>query len=460
VGIDAAALKAFGKKFKGTTVAPGDPSFDESRAIFNSMIDRKPALIAKATDADDAAAVIALARDTGVDLTVRSGGHSVAGMSIADDAILLDLRGLNEVVVDPDKRVARVGGGAIWGELDAATAEHGLATTGGRVSTTGVAGLTLNGGSGWAERKMGLACDRLVAAELVTADGSRVRASADENPDLFWALRGGGGNFGVATQLEFRLDPLTEILVGLLMYTPEKAEDVIRNYRDFAADAPDELGGGCVFLTGPPMEGIVPENLQGKILTGVLGVWFGDPEEGRKVMAPILEFGSRDVELVMPAPYSEFNKMLDDPPGHRNYWTSAYHDSFPDAAIDTFVEYGRQMKPSPSQLAFFPWGGAVARVSPDETPMARRKTPWLTHPLAVWPDAADDDFWRDWARGFNKDMKSFSSDGVYLNFIGNEGEDRIIAAYGKENYDRLAEIKAQYDPDNVFRFNQNIKPSK
>jgi hypothetical protein len=208
------------------------------------------------------------------------------------------------------------------------------------------------------------------------------------------------------------------------------------------------------------MEGIVPENLQGTILTGVLGVWFGDPEEGRKAMAPILEFGTRDVELVMPAPYSEFNKMLDDPPGHRNYWTAAYHDSFPDAAINKFAEYGRQMKPSPSQLAFFPWGGEVARVSSDETPMARRKTPWLTHPFAVWPDAADDDFWRNWARGFNKDMKSFSSEGVYLNFIGNEGEDRIVAAYGKENYDRLAELKTQYDPENVFRFNQNIKPSK
>ena len=459
MGIDAAALKEFGKTFKGTTVAPGDPSYDESRAIFNSMIDRKPALIAKATDADDVAAVIALARDTGVDLTVRSGGHSVAGMSIADDAILLDLRGLNQVVVDADNRVARVGGGAVWGEVDAATGAHGLATTGGRVSTTGVAGLTLNGGSGWAERKMGLACDRLVAAELVTADGSRVRASKDENPELLWALRGGGGNFGVATLLEFRLDPLAEIFVGLLMYTPEKAEEVIRNYRDFAADAPDELGGGCVFLTGPPMEGIVPENLQGTILTGVLGVWFGDVDEGRKAMAPILEFGKPDVELVMPAPYHEFNKMLDDPPGHRNYWTAAYHDSFPDAAIDKFAEYGRQMKPSPSQLAFFPWGGEVARVSPDETPMARRQTPWLTHPFAVWPDAADDDFWRNWARGFNKDMKSFSSDGIYLNFIGNEGEDRIVAAYGKENYDRLVEIKTQYDPDNVFRFNQNIKPA-
>jgi FAD/FMN-containing dehydrogenase len=458
-GIDAGAMKAFGKRFKGTIISHGDAGYDESRAIFNSMIDRMPALIARCADVDDVAAVIALARDTGQSLTVRSGGHSVAGMSVADGAILCDMRGLNQVSVDPDKRVARVGGGAIWGEVDAATGAHGLATTGGRVSTTGVAGFTLNGGSGWAERKLGLSCDRLVSVELVTADGSRVRCSSDENRELFWALHGGGGNFGIATQFEFRLDPMAEILVAFLMFTPEKGEEVARNYRDFAATAPDELGGGFVFLTGPPME-FVPEHLQGTIMAGVLGVWFGDPEEGRRAMAPILEFGSPDVELVMPAPYAEFNKMLDDPPGHRNYWTAAYHDTFPDAAIGKFVGYGRRMKPSPSQLALFPWGGAVARVDPETTPMARRETSWLTHPFAVWPEPADDEFWIDWARGFSKDMKDFSSDGVYLNFIGDEGEDRIVAAYGKENYDRLAELKTQHDPDNLFRFNQNIKPAK
>ncbi|MGH2784035.1 MAG: FAD-binding oxidoreductase [Actinomycetota bacterium] len=458
MGIDAAALKAFTKTFKGTTSSPGDADYDESRGIFNTMIDRKPAFIARATDADDVAGVIALARDTGTPLTVRSGGHSVAGMSITDDAILLDTRAINTITVDPDKRVARVGGGAIWGELDAATAQHGLVTTGGRVSTTGVAGLTLGGGSGWAERKYGLACDRLVSVELVTADGSQVRASADENPDLFWALHGGGGNFGVATQFEFRLDALSMMYVGLILYTPDKAEEVARNYRDFAATAPDELGGGFAFLTGPPEE-FVPEHLQGTIMCGVIATWFGDPDEGEKALAPITEFGSPDVAVKMPIPYVEFNKMLDDPPGHRNYWTASYHDAFPDSAIDGFIGYGRQMKPSAAQLVFLPWGGAVARVDPGSTPMARRDTAWVTHPFALWMDAGDDDFWINWARGFNKDMKSFSSGGVYLNFIGNEGEDRIVAAYGKANHDRLAKIKGQYDPDNVFRFNQNIKPA-
>ncbi|MGH2792925.1 MAG: FAD-binding oxidoreductase [Actinomycetota bacterium] len=458
MGIEAQALEAFRKSFKGTTSATGDADYDESRIIFNMMIDRKPALIARATDADDIAAVIALARETGSPLTVRSGGHSVAGMSIADDAILLDTRALNAVAVDPEKRIARVGGGAIWGEVDAATAEHGLVTTGGRVSTTGVAGLTLGGGSGWAERKYGLACDRLVSVELVTAAGTKVRASADENPDLFWALHGGGGNFGVATQFEFRLDPLSMMYVGLILYTPDKAVEVARNYRDFAASAPEELGGGFAFLTGPPEE-FVPEHLQGTIMCGVIAAWFGDPDEGAKAMEPITGFGTPDVQVTMPIPYVEFNKMLDDPPGHRNYWTASYHDGFPDAAIDTFTGYGRQMKPSAAQLIFLPWGGAVARVNGADTPMARRDTSWVTHPFALWLDATDDDFWINWARSFNKDMKTYSSDGVYLNFIGNEGQDRIIAAYGKENYDRLAQLKRQYDPDNVFRFNQNIKPA-
>ncbi len=448
------------KGFKGTTVSPGDATYDESRAIFNMMIDRKPALIARPVDADDVAAVISLARSTGTALTVRSGGHSVAGASLADGAILCDMRGLNDVIVDTDRRIVSVGGGAVWGEVDAATGRHGLATTGGRVSTTGVAGLTLGGGSGWAERKMGLACDRLVSVELVTADGTRVRAAADENPDLFWALHGAGGNLGIATRFEFRLDAIPEVLVGLLLYTQDQAEALTRHYRDFIEHgAPDEIGGGVVFLTGPPEEFVPPEH-QGTIMAGCLAVWFGDPEQGRKEMAPLLEFGDRAAEVVMPLPYLEFNKMLDDPPGNRNYWTAAYHDSFPDQAVDTFAKYGRQMKPSPAQLAFFPWGGAVARVNPDETPMARRKTPWLTHPFAVWPDAADDDFWISWARGFNKDIKRFSTDGVYLNFIGDEGDDRIVAAFGKANYDRLAEIKGHYDPENLFRFNQNIKPSR
>lgn len=459
MGLDATALKSFQRSFKGATIAPGDAAYDEGRTIFNMMIDRRPALIARPANVEDVAAVIALSRRTGVPLTIKSGGHSVAGASLADDAILCDMRGLNTVAVDPERRVVRVGGGAVWGEVDAATAEHGLATTGGRVSTTGVAGLTLGGGSGWAERKLGLACDRLVSVELVTADGSLVRASADENPDLFWALHGAGHNFGVTTQLEFRLDELPMVYVGLLLYTADKAEEIGKHYRDFMdAGAPDEIGGGFVFLTGPPEE-FVPEQHHGTVMTGVLAVWFGDPEKGQKELAPLLGFNERDGGLEMPIPYVEFNKMLDDPPGNRNYWTAAYHDAFSDEAMAIFADYGRRMKPSPAQLAFFPWGGEVARVDPASTPMARRTTPWVTHPFAVWPDAADDGFWVDWARSFNKDMKRFSNDAVYLNFIGDEGQDRVVAGYGKANYDRLAKIKAQYDPENVFRFNQNIKPA-
>lgn len=457
VPIDGAALRRFEKTFSGQIVRPDAEDYNQARSIFNSMIDKRPSVIAMCRTVDDVVAAVAFGRDANLEIAVRSGGHSVAGMGLSDGGLVIDMRGLNEVILNKRRRTARAGGGATWGEFDAATAAQGLATTGGRVSTTGVSGLTLGGGSGWIERKHGLACDNLLAVELVTADGSLVRASEDENADLFWALHGGGGNFGVATALEFGLHPIaSNILAALLLFPPERGPDVGRVYRDLVETAPDELGGGFAYLTAPPEE-FVPEHLRGTIMSGVIVTWAGDPDEGQAFIQPLLDLEPA-VPLVMPVPCAEFQHMLDDPPGFRNYWTADYHDEFPDEAIDIFCEFGRRSKPSPTQLILLPWGGAVGRIDDDATALSQRGARWVTHPLCLWESASDDVFWTGFARDFSKEMKRFSTGGVYLNFIGDEGTDRIVAAYGKDKYERLAEIKAEYDPSNLFHLNQNIKP--
>jgi FAD/FMN-containing dehydrogenase len=456
-GISEKDLATFDRAFKGTAVRPGDPTYDEDRTIFNAMIDRKPALVAKCTDAGDVAAAIRLARDAGLPLSVRSGGHSVAGMSIADGGVVLDMRLMNAVAVDPAKRVATVGGGATWGDFDAATTQHSLSATGGRVSTTGVAGLTLGGGSGWTERKFGLACDNLRSVTLVTADGSTVKASDDENPDLFWALHGGGGNFGAAVSFEFNLHPMDpNILATLIMYEREQGAEVARNYRDYVATASEDLGGGCAYLTAPPAP-FVPEDVQGRVVAGVVATWIGDHAEGAEALKPLTGFGKPLVNVQMPLPYVMFQSMLNDPPNMRNYWTAEYHDEASDELIDVLAKYGLTQKPSGTQLLLIPWGGAIAR-NTGNGPMTKRDVSWLTHPLTIWESADDDDFWLKWTKGAQAELKKFATGGTYLNFQGDEGEDRIVAAFGKDNYERLAEIKAQYDPDNVFRLNQNIKP--
>ena len=450
-------LAAFTTAFKGTVVQPGDPTYDESRSIFNSMIDRRPVLIARCTSADDVVAAVRLARETDTPLSVRSGGHSVAGMSIADGGIVIDMRAMNQVTVDPATRVATVGGGATWGDFDMAAAPHALGSTGGRVSTTGVAGLTLGGGSGWAERKFGLACDSLRSVTLVTADGKTVQTSEDEHPDLFWALHGAGGNFGVATQFEFDLHDMDpNILATLILYAPEEGEAVARNYRDFVTGAPDDLGGGFAYLTAPPAP-FVPADVQGRVCAGVIATWFGDHEKGAQTLKPITEFGTPLVNVQMPIPYVMFQSMLNDPPGMRNYWTVEYHDTFPDDAIDILASFGRKEKPSSTQLILLPWGGAIERGAA-KWPQSARSAKWGTHPLAMWESADDDEFWLGWARGYRDAIRPYANGNVYLNFTGDEGDDRIVAAFGKANFERLQEVKASFDPDNVFRFNSNIKP--
>lgn len=439
-------------------IRPGHADYDEMRTLFNAMIDRRPAVIARCGTAADVAEALAYARAEGIAVAVRSGGHSVAGTSVNDGGLVVDVRPMKAAEVDPVARRVRVGAGCTWSDFDRATQEHGLAATGGRVSTTGVAGLTLGGGSGWLERSMGLACDNLVSVDLVTADGREVTASETENPDLFWGLHGGGGNFGVATSLEFAVRPLgPEVLAGVAFWSGDAGRDLATFYRDWAQTLPDELGTALIFLTAPP-EDFVPAHMVGRTAAVVGLLHAGPVDEGRDLVRPLLE-RSPEIDLVSPMPYADFQCMIDDPPGLRNYWTADYHDSFPDAALDVFVKYGFERPDISSQQLLLPWGGAVARVPEDATPMTHRDAAWVSHPFAMWEDPALDETAMSWARGFRRDIAAHASGGVYLNFIGDEGEDRIRAAYGPEKYARLAALKAEWDPENVFRGNQNIRPA-
>lgn len=443
--------------FEGRVLRPGDEGYDEARALYNVMIDRRPALIAQCTGPDDVARAIDHARREGLPLAVKAGGHSVAGQSLVEGGVVLDLSSLKEVTVDPERRVVRVGGGVLWGELDAATQEHGLATTGGRVSTTGVAGLTLGGGSGWLERSYGLACDNLVAVELVTADGELVRASAAENPDLFWALHGGGGNFGVATALEFRLYPVgPEVFSGLAVYDPRDAGELVRAIRDFHEGGPAEAG--IAFGHAPAREeyDFLPEEWRDRLVFLLVGMWNGVPEEGERALRPLINAAEPIADLFGTYPYAEFQRMIDDPPGYRNWWTAEYVNELPDEAIDVLCAYGEEIPAGASQMFAIPWGAAVA--SPEvDTPLANRDAAYVIHPFCLWTDPSRDVEHVAWGRRVREVFEPWATGVTYLNFVGDEGEDRIRKAFGPA-YERLVDVKTAWDPENVFRGNQNIKP--
>ena len=358
--VDVAALRGL----KGPVLVPGHERYEAARTVFNAMIDARPAVIAQCTDVEDVRAAINYGRETGIATAVRSGGHSVAGMSTVDDGLVIDLRNMKDITVDREARTATCGPGVTWAEFDRATQQHGLATTGGRVSTTGVAGLTLGGGSGWLERKHGLSCDNLMSVELVTASGESVRASAVEHPDLFWALHGGGGNFGVATAFEFALHPLgPTVLAGLMLWPGSRGREVLELTRDLMADAPDELAVFVLYLTGPP-EPFVPANLQGELCCGLALMWAGTAMEDGEPYAERFRALRPEVDLVEPMPYVQFQSMFDDPPGLRNYWTADYLSELSDEALGVFHEHCTRMPvPSSCQPLIIPWGGAVARVS-------------------------------------------------------------------------------------------------
>jgi FAD/FMN-containing dehydrogenase len=452
------SFDAFAKRFSGELIDERDPRYDEARELFNSMIQTRPALIAQCATSDDVAAAIAFAGDADLEIAVRAGGHSVAGTSSVEGGIVIDVRPLDAITIDPQQKRARVGGGVTWGPFDRAAQEHGLATTGGRVSTTGVAGLTLGGGSGWLERMYGLACDNLVSVDLVLANGEQVTASKDSHPELFWALHGGGGNFGVATSFEFQLYDVGPIVqAGLLLWGAESGEDVMHTYRDLADAAPENLATGGVYLTGPP-EDFVPEHLQGQRAVAVAWCYFGSEAESDALIAPLRALRP-EVDLVGPMPYADFQCMIDDPPGNRNYWSAEYLANFDDNAVAAFVKASGEMPISFSQNLIIPWGGAVARVTADDTPMTNREAAWVFHPFAVWPDAERDAEHIAWAKEALATMHKYATGGIYLNFIGDEGQDRVRAAFGEANYARLADVKRRYDPDNRFHRNQNIRPA-
>jgi len=448
-------------EFSGTTLSAGDAGYDEARAVFNGMIDRRPALIARCANVDDVAAVVNLARTNDLPLSIYGGGHGVTGSAVVDAGVCLDLRGMGAVTVDPAAQTARVEGGATWGTVDAATQEHGLAVTGGRVSATGVAGLALGSGSGWLERSFGFVCDNLLKAEVVTADGRVVVASAEENSDLFWGLRGGGGNFGVVTAFHFRLRPLGPIVLGgLLLYPAAVAGELVRFYRDFMIDARDEVGTALAFITAPP-EDFVPEPVRGQPVIGIVCCYAGSVEDGEEALRPLRELPYLGVNMVQPMPYVAVQQLLDppNPKGMQNYWTADFFDELPDEAIDVLVEQATKPVSPLTQIILVPGGGAIARVDEDATAFGQRNAQWNIHFLSMWPDPADTETNIAFTRGLASAMKPWTTGRAYLNFIGDEGAGRVEAAFGPQKYLRLSELKRKWDPTNLFRHNQNIPPA-
>ena len=447
--------------FKGPVLRPDDEGYDEARKVFNGMIDRRPAFIGRCTDADDVAVLVNLARENHLPISIYGGGHGVTGSAVVDAGICCDLRGMKGITVDPEARTVRAEAGLTWGEFDAATQEHGLAVTGGRVSSTGIAGLTLGSGSGWLERKLGYVCDNMLAAEVVTADGRKVMASEDENPDLFWGLRGGGGNFGVVTAFHLRVHPIGPIVLGgMLIWPSQVAGDLVRFYRDFMLGAPDELGAGLAFITAPPAP-FVPEPVRGQPVVGIIVCYAGPVEEGEEVLRPLREFGPPGIDLVQPMPYVAVQRLIDDgnPAGLQNYWSADFLAELPDEAVDVLVEHATKPVSPLSQMLLVRGGGAIARVDDEATAFGQRDAPWNVHWLSLWPDPADTERNIAYTRGIATAMKPWTTGRVYLNFIGDEGSGRVEAAYGPERYARLQALKAKWDPQNLFRHNQNIAPA-
>jgi FAD/FMN-containing dehydrogenase len=447
--------------FGGELFFPGEAGYEEGRTLFNAMIDRHPKAIARCGSADDVAAAVKFARRTGMPFSVYGGGHGVTGAAVVDDGLVCDLRGMRMVTVDADAHTARAEGGATWGEFDAATQAYGLAVTGGRVPSTGLGGLVLGSGSGWLERKFGFTCDNLIAAEVVTADGRQVTASDTENPGLFWGLRGGGGNFGIVTAFHFRVHPLPPLLLGGMVIWPgEMAREVAGFYRDFARSSRDEVGSGLAFITAPPLD-FVPEPVRGQPIVAAICCYAGPVEEGIEAFRPLREFGPPGMDLVEPMPYLAVQGLIEpgNPKGMQNYWTADFYSSLPDEALDVLVEHATHPVSPLGQVIMLPGGGAIARVPEDATAFGQRSAEWNVHYLSMWPDPADTPKNIEFTRNIAGAMKPWSTGRAYLNFIGEEGTDRVAAAFGPEKYARLQTLKKGWDPDNFFSHNQNIQPA-
>jgi FAD/FMN-containing dehydrogenase len=447
--------------FRGRLISAGDADYHDARALWNGAVDRRPRLIARCIGSADVAAAVRFARDHDLEIAIRGGGHNVAGTAVCDDGLVIDLSAMRGVQVDPAGRRAWVQGGALWGDVDRETQSHGLATTGGIVSHTGVAGLTLGGGIGWLMRKHGLAVDNLVAADVVTADGELRRASDDEHPDLFWALRGGGGNFGAVTSFEFRLHSVgPTVLAGPIFWDASDAVEVLRFYRDFVRDAPDELGTVVRFGTAPPLPAI-PEHLHWRPVVMVGACYAGPIEDGEQQLRPLRAFGSPLLDLIGHAPYVGFQSALDSTVVHgwRYYWKATHLPELRDDLIDVLVEHAFASSSPRSYAAMFHLKGAVSRVAAGATAFGNRQASHAITLDAVWRTGEDfGDRETAWAKGFFAALGRFR-EGVYVNFLGGDEEpNRVREAYGPSVFERLVHVKTKYDPDNVFHHNQNIRP--
>jgi FAD/FMN-containing dehydrogenase len=458
--IDPAAVLA--EHLTGEVIAPGHDEYDAARRVWNGMIDRSPAVIARCADADDVATAVRYATERGMALAVRGGGHNVAGTAVVDDGLVIDLSAMRAVRIDGSGRTVHVQGGATWADVDRVTAPLGLATPGGVVSETGVAGLALSGGVSHQRRRDGMTIDNLVSAEVVLADGRQVRASADEHPDLYWALRGGGGNFGVVTSFELRLHELGPEVFGLnVAYPLEDAERVLAGWRDAVADAPDALSTAGLIWSLPTVDEL-PEQLRGMPYVGVAGMWAGDPSEGERATRGLRELATPLLDMSGPVEYLDFQRSLDPffPAGQRRYWKALYLDGLSDGAIDTTVDWSTRRPSNDTLVIVRHCGGAISRVGAQETAFGDRSSEWMLSIDSTWHDAADDETNVAYTRAFWDAAVPFSNGQTYFNFPGlfEEGDVAVRSSYGA-NHNRLARIKAGYDPENVFRLNQNIRPA-
>ena len=448
-------------KFSGSLIAPGDAEYESARQVWNGMIDRRPALVARCASEGDVKSALAYARAERLAIAVRGGAHNVAGNATVEGGIVIDLSQMKAVRVDAQRRVAVAGPGLNWGELDRVTQEAGLAVTGGLISSTGIAGLTLGGGIGWLMRKHGLTIDNLLAAEVVTIEGEAVRASAKENADLFWALRGGGGNFGIVTKFEFQLHPVSQVIAGMTLYPAQRAAAMLGYFREICESAPDELTPLFAFLTAPPAP-FVPETLRLQPVVAIVLCYAGEPAEGERVVRPIKSFGPPAADLIGPMPYLALQSMLDAgaPAGLQNYWKASFLSGLGDAAIETIVDHAARARSPLAQVHLHLMGGAVARVPAGATAFAHRQAAFAMNIVGTWADPAGNELHTRWVREFSQAMTPHDAPGVYVNFLGDEGEERVRAAYGAKTYSRLQEVKAKYDPENAFRLNQNIQPPR
>lgn len=452
-------LEPLSASLAGRLLPPGSPGYDESRTIWNAMIDRRPGLIIRCTSNADVAQGVRLAREHDLILAVRGGGHNIAGNSVTDGGLMLDLSPMKAIKIDQAKRTARVGAGATLADLDREAQAFGLATPVGVNSTTGIAGLTLGGGFGWLSRRLGLTIDNLLSAEVVLANGEVVQASATENPDLFWGIRGGGGNFGVVTSFEFQLHQIgPEVLSGLIIHPLDAAQEVLRFYREFLPTTPEEFACWFVMRKAPPLPFLAPE-WHGKEILALAVCYSGPIAEGEKIAAPLRKFGKPVADVIAPNPFTAWQAILDPllTPGLRNYWKSHYFKEVSDGLINVLLEYARKIPDPNTEIAFAQLGGAINRVPEDATAYAARDAQFTVNVHGRWEDPAKDAECIGWARDLFQAAAPFASGGAYVNFMTQEEGDRVRAAYGR-NYGRLATLKNKYDPNNLFRLNQNIRP--